>query len=372
MTVQINLFWFPYIIAIIIAFIGFVIPSLLKENIVFGSRFPNEIINHSEVILLKKDFKQIFLTIFIPFLIVLGWFLFNFPVDKYFEYGVITEIILYLFIYIAYNRKAKELKKELLNQENIQPQKGVLVVDTTPRQEKFLISIWWFLPSLLIIISNIFIILLFYNKIPNKIAVHFNLQGTATQLLDKTYLHVMLLPLSSLFTLCIFVAIYFFIKLSKQELNPNKPKTSRLQNMHFRLLWSDYTVLVCTYLIVWMLFVSLYSSKLLITSTNIFEIFNISMLLLFLLSSVILTIKTGQSGTKLKVMLNEPTTGMNNVDDDSYWKLGMFYYNPHDPSIFVEKRYGIGWTINFGRPAGIAIIILIIAASILLGSISKK
>ena len=372
MTAQDNLFWFPYLIMVIIAFLGFVTPFLLKENILFGSRFPNEIINHPDVILLNKNFKQTFLTIYIPFLIVLGLFLYNFPGNNYLSYSIIAEIILYLFIYIAFNRKAKELKKELLNRENIQTKKGVVIVDTTPRQEKFLISIWWFLPSLIIVISNILIILLYYDKIPAKIAVHFNLQGTATKLINKTYLHVMSLPLTSLFTLGVFVAVYFFIKLSKQELNPNRPQTSRLQNMHFRLLWSDYIVLVCTYLIVWMLFVSLFADKLFITSTNIFEFFNISMLLLFLLSTVILTLKTGQSGSKLKFMMNEPATGMNNVDDDSYWKLGMFYYNPHDPSIFVEKRYGIGWTINFGRPAGIAIIILIIAAAILLGSISKK
>ncbi len=32
---------------------------------------------------------------------------------------------------------------------------------------------------------------------------------------------------------------------------------------------------------------------------------------------------------------------------DSYWKAGMFYYNPDDPAIFVAKRVGIGYTINF-------------------------
>jgi len=32
---------------------------------------------------------------------------------------------------------------------------------------------------------------------------------------------------------------------------------------------------------------------------------------------------------------------------DNYWKAGMFYYNPDDPAIFVAKRVGIGYTINF-------------------------
>lgn len=35
---------------------------------------------------------------------------------------------------------------------------------------------------------------------------------------------------------------------------------------------------------------------------------------------------------------------------DQCWKLGLFYFNPADPAIFVEKRFGIGYTCNFGNP----------------------
>ena len=37
-------------------------------------------------------------------------------------------------------------------------------------------------------------------------------------------------------------------------------------------------------------------------------------------------------------------------DDDRYWYGGFFYSNPDDPALFVEKRYGLGWTLNFGHP----------------------
>ncbi len=35
--------------------------------------------------------------------------------------------------------------------------------------------------------------------------------------------------------------------------------------------------------------------------------------------------------------------------EDACWKLGQFYYNPADPAIMVEKRAGIGYTMNFAR-----------------------
>jgi uncharacterized membrane protein len=31
------------------------------------------------------------------------------------------------------------------------------------------------------------------------------------------------------------------------------------------------------------------------------------------------------------------------------WKAGMFYYNPNDPALFVEKRFGLGYTFNFAN-----------------------
>ncbi|GFN31471.1 DUF5808 domain-containing protein [Paenibacillus xylaniclasticus] len=39
-------------------------------------------------------------------------------------------------------------------------------------------------------------------------------------------------------------------------------------------------------------------------------------------------------------------------DDDEYWANGFTYHNPHDRALFVEKRVGVGLTINTGTLAG--------------------
>ena len=36
--------------------------------------------------------------------------------------------------------------------------------------------------------------------------------------------------------------------------------------------------------------------------------------------------------------------------DPNSWKAGVFYANRNDPALFVPKRFGIGYTINFGNP----------------------
>jgi uncharacterized membrane protein len=46
---------------------------------------------------------------------------------------------------------------------------------------------------------------------------------------------------------------------------------------------------------------------------------------------------------------------------DDAWK-GIFYSNSRDPAVFVPKRYGIGYTLNFGNPWSWLIVVLIFAA----------
>ena len=63
-----------------------------------------------------------------------------------------------------------------------------------------------------------------------------------------------------------------------------------------------------------------------------------------------LAFTTGQSGSRIK--LDEKSESQNDKidrDDDKHWILGIIYYNPDDPSLFVEHRFGVGWTINVGN-----------------------
>jgi uncharacterized membrane protein len=46
----------------------------------------------------------------------------------------------------------------------------------------------------------------------------------------------------------------------------------------------------------------------------------------------------------------ERTTGPE--ADPANWKWGFLYVAPDDPALFVEKRWGGGFTLNFGLPAG--------------------
>lgn len=70
------------------------------------------------------------------------------------------------------------------------------------------------------------------------------------------------------------------------------------------------------------------------------------------LAVVITLAMSGQGGTRLPeyrpILGSSHPTG--DGTSDNYWKLGMFYFNRSDPALVVEKRFGVGWTLNFGHP----------------------
>ncbi|MES3017929.1 MAG: DUF5808 domain-containing protein [Bacteroidota bacterium] len=60
--------------------------------------------------------------------------------------------------------------------------------------------------------------------------------------------------------------------------------------------------------------------------------------------------------------------------NDKYWKAGLIYNNPNDPNIWVEKRIGIGWTLNFAHSASYYIVgvFLLVTAGVVYVILSRS
>ncbi len=55
----------------------------------------------------------------------------------------------------------------------------------------------------------------------------------------------------------------------------------------------------------------------------------------------------------------------NNNSNPKHWKLKVFYFNRDDSRVFVPKRFGYGWTLNFAKPASYVILFAIVVIAIL-------
>lgn len=56
---------------------------------------------------------------------------------------------------------------------------------------------------------------------------------------------------------------------------------------------------------------------------------------------------------------------------DSVWKWGMFYVNRDDPALIVEKRFGIGYTFNFGHPMAWALLGVLLGAILIVSVVLR-
>jgi len=92
----------------------------------------------------------------------------------------------------------------------------------------------------------------------------------------------------------------------------------------------------------------------------------------FVVAVVVFVTRYGQGGTRLAGAAAATSGGTPPVGDrtpDKYWKLGLFYINRDDPAVFIEKRFGIGYTVNFGHPSvwiGLAVLVAVTVAVVLL------
>ena len=59
--------------------------------------------------------------------------------------------------------------------------------------------------------------------------------------------------------------------------------------------------------------------------------------------------------------LRSRAAGPGRAQDPGNYRFGLFYSNPDDPRLWVEKRVGIGWTLNFARPAAFLVLLLMLA-----------
>ena len=364
-------------IFLILGFVNGLTPYYSRRGTPFGITVPSSHQQDSFIQMRKKRFfiQNVLLSILLSIPIV---FLSNFEdqtaQDMWSGVYVIGAMLVFLvltFILYLKNRKAIQLwKKE--EQIIVETKKERIVVDTNYHRDLNAVSTRTIvIVQLVIVLISVAVIGFFYNRIPNQFPIHWNSQNIPDRSVEKSPLSVMMMPAMQLLMIPVLAfSHYAFIK-SKQKLLTNYPQITSYQSKKFRRAWSINFL------------VTSIATQLLLTSTNFFSLFFaedmafgwMGLLIGIFIFGIVgyssfLTWKYGQGGEKLVFSeIDEPVEEVTEVDEEKYWKLGVFYYNPDDPSIFVEKRFGIGSTINLARWQSWACITGLVLFCIFLGVI---
>ena len=363
--------WLFAFIFLFITVLQAFIPYFLKKTIVFGVYVPEQYAMTETVANLKKRYTLSVFTwglfIFAAYLI---WVVTQKPLEDLVALVSVALQFAILFVSVGYymmnHMKLKKLKAE---QRWTEGKSEVRVVDLSFQNKLQLIPKVVFAIPMIITVGLIIYTYMNYDKMPDLIPTHWGPSGEADAFTEKNYFTVIGTMLLLLVMQGLMMIMSEGMRFSGVKINPVEKQKSTEQQLKFRK-YSSWLALFISISITLMLgYFHLQTIHPEITSSA----FMIGLPLIFLFATlivvVIFTMKVGQGGAKLKVGEEQTTTDGNviAVDDDKYWKAGVIYFNKEDPSIMVEKRFGVGWSFNFGNPIswliffGPLVLILIIA-----------
>lgn len=276
---------------------------------------------------------------------------------------IFAVVIVHFIALFYYHKKMKKYKADHLPA----PQKSAkLTIDTSFRKQKLVVSNKWYLIHVLIIIFTAIFTMLNYDRFPDQIPFQYDLQGNPTTIRDKSIGTVFMPVVFQVLMTLLFMFINTMIYRSKQQVDTDNAAISLGKNKVFRMRNSMFNLV--TSLMIVLLFNFMQFTMLYPVDAGVIAAVVAVVVFVILLGVAIMYYTTGQGGSRVRS--EGAPSSMEPHGNDDMWKLGMFYFNPQDPAIFVEKRMGYGWTINHARPMAwmslISIIGIILAVSFLL------
>ncbi|KEI78300.1 membrane protein [Clostridium botulinum A2 117] len=353
-----------------------VTPKTTRKDIFLGVRIPEEESEKMEIKDIYRSFVLWNIIISLPVIFLLSFIVYKFNNIGLFVLFTFIYIFISFLIYLKFNNDVKKLKS---NKNWFKNKKQIIAVDTEFSSEnanKSLISPWWFLIPILIILITIFMNIKAYTNLPNKVATHWDFNGNVNGYQNKSTFLIYQMPLMELFITSIFFLCYKIIGWSKKQISAVNPEESKTRNKLFRRILSIYMTFSAIAMTIFLSIINFEIMKVIDINDKYMMYFSLIFTLSIIIATILLGVKVGQGGSNLKLNYkNDNKNNFINKDDDDHWILGnTIYYNKEDPSLFIEKRFGIGWTINAGRPLGLIIyisLILIIIVSIIASFFAK-
>lgn len=359
--------WFPIISLVILipVFLSTIfIPYWTRKTESFGVTVPKSVYNNPEIKHLRTKYA-LYTTVIAIIITALLFFLSADATESVAAIQMTVAISLYLalsfIIYLSFHFTMKRMKAASDWEKEKSQQ---LFVSTSFHKEKLTYSNLWFLIPFVLTFITIIFTFKNYHLLPEQLPMQYNFSGEVTTWAEKSHRSALMLPVMMLYMTLLFLFINTIIARSKQQIDSENPEESLKQNTVFRRRWSLFIIIGGTALNFLLSFAQL---TFFYDFTPMFiMIITLGFTLLLIGGAIYLSFTTGQGGSRINsgtVITNGKSV---NRDDDRHWKLGIFYFNWEDPALFLEKRFGVGWTINYARPLAWILFLAIIASAIII------
>ncbi|REB07276.1 DUF1648 domain-containing protein [Sporosarcina sp. BI001-red] len=331
------------------------IPFLLKRTIVFGVTIPEEYAMDPSILSFRRRYSAlVFIIGTLSLIALLVWSTTTSVSENQLVFtGLAIQsglLLLSMALYLYFHAKTMKLKQ--VNNWN-SGLKQVRIADLQNHAKDSMLPNFMYVLPMFVTIGLLVYTASQYSLLPDQIPMHWGPDGQPDAYSQKSPFSSIALLLILFVMQVMMLGINVATKLSGIKLNVGKKKSSQLQQLAFRKYSSWFLLLITILLTILFGFLQLTTIDGALQNETLMMAVPLGFLVLILVSSAIYAFKVGQGGSRIVVSVEEnETTSATDDDMDDHWKLGVFYVNKQDPSIFVEKRFGIGWSINFGNPIG--------------------
>jgi uncharacterized membrane protein len=198
-----------------------------------------------------------------------------------------------------------------------------------------------------------------YGDLPERVPTHFGPSGLPDAWRPKSFWTVMLSPLLTLVLGVGLGGAVILTSRAKRAIRFPQTRLSMEAQRRFRRAFTRFLALISLLTSVMLTWMSISATRVgMGISRSLSYVpmaLTLCLVVVALAGMLYIAIRMGQGGARLERDAgNAPLT--DGLADNRHWVLGAFYINKEDPSIFIEHRFGFGYTINFGNWKAVALL----------------
>ncbi len=346
---------------LIILVASWLMPSLAPPTLPFGVRVPPDRVDSPVIAEQRRQYRW-FVGVVGVALIGAGLLLMAFLGGGQPVLGALIPLLVLAVCLPGYLRARSAILTAKTHEHWYAGLREGVAVDTSLRTDPVPFPWAWAAPAIGILLATVVLAIIRYPGLPDRLIMHVNASGHPDRTVAKSVLSVATPILVQLgITVALMLAVALSLR-SRGDLDPAEPRTSAQRHRGFTVRVSRAILVLAAFVNLSVLAMcwQIWSDA---TTLSVWPVAVPILVGLVVLFGVILT--TGQLGSRIAADAHEAPTGLVHRDDDRYWRGGLVYVNRDDPSVFVPKRYGVGWTVNFGNPRGLLVIVVILAVALL-------
>jgi uncharacterized membrane protein len=222
------------------------------------------------------------------------------------------------------------------------------------------VALGWEALNVPVILATLAVGLMLYPSMPDKVPMHMDLVGNVNSWTDKGIGVVLFPVLTQAIVLASMIFSHWSIIRSKSATSADAPVSTAYAYGLFAHAQS--VLLVALGALINLAFICMPLSFAGILTMGQAALAVGLVALVAVVASIVVSLVYGQAGSR--VIARVADDGSMPTDDDAHWVAGVFYVNRDDPSLFLPERFGVGWTVNLGRPVVWAIMAVFVAVMI--------